>query len=70
MHTLITHIFVDGGEHLHDDAVFGVKDTLIKSFVDEPPGPAPEGRLIDEPWSRVQFDIVLVPTSQIGRSHG
>ncbi len=63
MRTLTTHIFVDGGDYLHNDAVFGVKDSLIKAFVDEPAGSAPEGREIDGPWSRVEFDIVLVPVS-------
>ncbi|HEY1486139.1 MAG TPA: dioxygenase [Micromonosporaceae bacterium] len=58
-HTVTTHIFVDGGEYLHDDAVFGVKDSLIYPFTDQPPGPAPEGRQMDGPWSRVHFDIVL-----------
>jgi hydroxyquinol 1,2-dioxygenase len=61
MHPLTTHIFVDGGDYLHNDAVFGVKDSLIKSFVDEPAGPAPDGRDMSVPWSRVGFDIVLVP---------
>jgi protocatechuate 3,4-dioxygenase beta subunit len=57
--TLTTHIFVDGGQYLHSDAVFGVKESLIRSFVDCPPGTAPDGRRIDVPWTRVAFDIVL-----------
>jgi hydroxyquinol 1,2-dioxygenase len=61
MHTLTTHIFVAGGDHLDNDAVFGVKDSLIKSFVDQPPGPGPDGRQTDVPWSQVAFDIVLAP---------
>jgi protocatechuate 3,4-dioxygenase beta subunit len=63
MRTLTTHIFVDGGAHLNDDAVFGVKQSLIKPFVEEPPGVAPDGRRMDVPWSRVAFDIVLVPAA-------
>jgi protocatechuate 3,4-dioxygenase beta subunit len=59
-HTLTTHIFVDGGDYLRNDAVFGVKESLIKTFVEEPPGLAPEGRQMDAPWSWVRFDIVLV----------
>ncbi|HET9140959.1 dioxygenase [Actinophytocola sp.] len=31
-HTLTTHIFMAGGEHLDSDAVFGVKDSLITTF--------------------------------------
>lgn len=57
--TLTTHIFVDGGEYLHNDAVFGVKESLIKTFGQEPPGIAPDGRDMESPWSHVSFDIVL-----------
>ena len=63
MRTLTTHIFVDGGDYLRDDAVFGVKESLIKSFVVEPAGAAPDGRQMDAAWSHVQFDIVLAPTA-------
>jgi hydroxyquinol 1,2-dioxygenase len=59
LRTLITHIFVAGDEYLDRDAVFGVKDSLIKTFTAEPAGPAPEGRVIDGPWSWVRFDVVL-----------
>jgi len=61
MRTLTTHIFVAGGDHLDQDAVFGVRDQLVTPFADEPPGPAPGGRTFDGPWSRVAFDIVLAP---------
>lgn len=57
--TLVTHIFVAGSDHLHDDAVFGVKPSLIVDFHEQPPGTGPGGRLLDEPWSRARFDIVL-----------
>lgn len=62
MRRLITHIFVRGGEYLDADAVFGVKESLVKDFVrhgaDEP---APEGRAVTGTWTRVRFDIVLAP---------
>ena len=62
LHTLVTHIFVPGDEYLHRDAVFGVKESLIKDFVAQPAGtPAPDGRAVDGPWSRVRFDVVLAP---------
>jgi hydroxyquinol 1,2-dioxygenase len=63
--TLVTHIFVRGDELLTRDAVFGVKESLVKEFVLQPPGtPAPGGRDVgDRPWSRVSFDIVLAPAS-------
>jgi protocatechuate 3,4-dioxygenase beta subunit len=59
--TLITHIFVAGDAYLDRDAVFGVKDSLIVDFAEQPAGPGPEGRQLDGPWSRVAFDIVLAP---------
>lgn len=61
--TLVTHIFVRGDELLARDAVFGVKDSLIKDFHPQTPGTAtPDGRdLGQSSWSRVNFDIVLAP---------
>ena len=60
--TLVTHIFVRGGEYLESDAVFGVKESLVRDFERQPAGtPTPDGRVIEGPWSRVRFDIVLEP---------
>jgi len=61
----VTHIFVRGDEPLDSDTVFGVKDSLVKDFVAQPPRtPAPNGGdLSGSGWSRVQFDIVLAPPS-------
>jgi hydroxyquinol 1,2-dioxygenase len=61
--TLVTHIFVRGDELLGSDAVFGVKDSLVRDFVRQPAGTAaPDGRdLGGRAWSRVRFDIVLAP---------
>jgi hydroxyquinol 1,2-dioxygenase len=61
--TLVTHIFVRGDELLTSDSVFGVKESLVKDFVEQPAGrPTPDGRdLGDAVWSRVDFDIVLAP---------
>lgn len=60
--TLVTHIFVAGDGLLGEDAVFGVKESLIKDFVPHDAAePGPDGRLLDRPWSSVRFDIVLAP---------
>ncbi|MFD7010621.1 dioxygenase [Rhodococcus jostii] len=61
MRTLITHIFVEGDELLESDAVFGVRDSLTKKFVEHAGGSStPDGRdLGDSAWSSVRFDIVL-----------
>ncbi|NNG38046.1 hydroxyquinol 1,2-dioxygenase [Flexivirga sp. ID2601S] len=57
---LVTHIFVRGDSHLETDSVFGVKDSLVLDFDEQPAGtPTPDGRPVDGPWSRVRFDIVL-----------
>jgi hypothetical protein len=34
--TLITQLFVAGGEYLDSDTVFGVKDGLIVDFTEQP----------------------------------
>ncbi|GGB22416.1 6-chlorohydroxyquinol-1,2-dioxygenase [Flexivirga endophytica] len=60
--TLVTHIFPEGDPIGEEDTVFGVKDSLIKSFEQQPQGtPTPDGRAVDGTWSRVRFDIVLAP---------
>jgi len=63
LRTLVTHIFVKGDELLKYDTVFGVKDSLVKSFLEQPAGtPTPDGRdLSDRTWARARFDIVLAP---------
>lgn len=63
MRTLVTHIFVEGDKLLESDTVFGVKESLVKRFVQESTEtPAPDGReLGGQSWSRVRFDIVLAP---------
>jgi hydroxyquinol 1,2-dioxygenase len=60
--TLVTHIFVTGDPYLASDAVFGVKESLVRDFAQQPAGtPTPTGREVDGTWSRVTFDIVLAP---------
>lgn len=62
--TLVTHIFVDGDPQLEiGDSVFGVKDSLIKTFDEQPAGtPTPNGRDVgDRTWAKARFDIVLAP---------
>lgn len=63
-HTLVTHIFVGGGEYLDRDAVFGVKDSLIVDVIENPPATAPDGSTQSRPWAHITFDIVLAPHTQ------
>ncbi|GGG47484.1 6-chlorohydroxyquinol-1,2-dioxygenase [Kocuria dechangensis] len=63
--TLVTHIFVEDDPQIEiGDSVFGVKDSLIKTFATQPPGtPTPDGRdLGEQEWARTRFDIVLAPS--------
>ena len=61
--TLVTHIFVRGDELLGSDTVFGVKESLITDFEQQPVGTAtPNGRAVAGTWSRTRFDIVLAPS--------
>ena len=59
--TLTTHIFDRGSEYLDSDAVFAVKDSLLREFVphaaDDPDRPAG----FDGAWFSVENDIVLAP---------
>lgn len=63
--TLTTHIFVRGDDYLSRDAVFGVKESLIRDFTQHPAGTStPDGRdLGDRTWASTRFDIVLAPES-------
>jgi hydroxyquinol 1,2-dioxygenase len=63
MRTLITHIFVEGEELRKGDAVFGVKESLVRRFEQQPAGtPTPDSRdLGGRDWARVRFQIVLAP---------
>lgn len=65
LRTLVTHIFVSGEDRLWLDTVFGVKESLIKDFIEQPTGtPTPDRRdLGDAAWTRTRFDIVLPPES-------
>jgi hydroxyquinol 1,2-dioxygenase len=59
--TLTTHVFVDGDPYLDSDAVFGVKDSLIASFVRHEVGVAPDGRQLATPFYTLRYDFRLQP---------
>jgi hydroxyquinol 1,2-dioxygenase len=66
-HRLVTHIFVRGDDYQHGDAVFGVKESLVVDFEEQPAGtPAPPGRDVEGSWTRVRFDVVLSPEPSTG----
>jgi hydroxyquinol 1,2-dioxygenase len=57
--TITTHVFDASDAYLDDDAVFGVKPSLVADFAEHPPGEAPDGRRLDEPWFSLDFDFVM-----------
>jgi hydroxyquinol 1,2-dioxygenase len=58
---LITHLFREGTPHLDDDVVYGVKEELVVNFVENEPGPTPNGRESADPFITVEYDFVLQP---------
>ncbi len=62
--TLVTHLFVNGDQYLDSDAVFAVKNSLIRDFTREAPGIAPDGKNIDTPWRRLHSDFVLAKAAE------
>ena len=59
--TVTTHVFVEGDENLDEDAVFGVRSSLIRRFERHEPGAAPDGRVLDVPFFTMGYDFVLAP---------
>jgi catechol 1,2-dioxygenase len=59
--TVATHIFDSASDYLDSDAVFAVKGSLIRSFVersaDDPDRPAG----VEGPWASLELELVLAP---------
>jgi hydroxyquinol 1,2-dioxygenase len=59
--TLVTHVFVAGDSYLESDAVFGVKESLVREFEPHPAGVAPDGTRMERPYFRLHYDFALAP---------
>jgi hydroxyquinol 1,2-dioxygenase len=61
LRTLTTHVFVEGSPYLDSDAVFGVKESLVRPFetVDDPALAA--ANALPNPFRRVDFPVTLLP---------
>lgn len=59
--TLVTHIFAADSPYLDSDAVFGVKNDLIREFTCEPPGMAPDGKTMQRAWRKLSYRFGLKP---------
>ena len=59
--SVITHLFVEGSPYLDDDAVFGVKKSLIREVrrVDDPA--LAQSYRVANPFGLIEFDVVLDP---------
>jgi hydroxyquinol 1,2-dioxygenase len=62
--TLVTHVFSAGDEYLDSDAVFGVKNSLIRDFTHQQPGKLPDGTQTTAPWRHLTYDFGLKPLAQ------
>jgi hydroxyquinol 1,2-dioxygenase len=63
--TVTTHVFDDQSKFLDSDAVFGVKESLIRTFHGHDPAEAPEGApetARTARWWSLAFDFVLQPS--------
>jgi hydroxyquinol 1,2-dioxygenase len=58
-HAVTTHLFVANSEYLDSDAVFGMKESLVAKFNRHPPGKAPNGDVMNEPFYTVEYDFRL-----------
>ena len=58
---LVTELFPDDDPYLDEDAVFGVRESLILNFVDAGPDDAPAMPGIDAPYCNVNFDFRMSP---------
>ncbi len=56
---LVTQVFAEGDRHLESDAVFGVKDSLVRRYEPREPGTAPDGSALDRPWRYLHYDFRL-----------
>lgn len=61
---LTTHIFIGGSEYIDSDAVFAVKESLIKSFTPNEDSEAAAEFGVDSPFIEGVIDILLHPESE------
>jgi hydroxyquinol 1,2-dioxygenase len=57
--SVTTHLFVADSPYLDSDAVFGMKESLVVKFERCPPGRAPTGERLEQPYYTAQFDFRL-----------
>lgn len=60
--TLATHVFIAGDKYLGSDAVFGVKDSLIRALERQPAGVTARGHPVERETAALRYDFVLAPS--------
>lgn len=61
---LVTHLFAQGDDRLSSDVVFGVKDSLIRSYDRHEGGVAPDGRTMTGTWFALRGDFALAAAGE------
>jgi protocatechuate 3,4-dioxygenase beta subunit len=56
-----THLFVEGSPYIDSDAVFGVKDSLVRAFAEIDDPARAQGLGLPNPFRAVHFDVRLLP---------
>ncbi len=56
---LVTHIFDKNSANLNNDAVFGVRPSLIADFIHHPKGMAPDGKNMERDFYTLNYDFIL-----------
>ena len=58
---LVTHVFVKGDKFIDSDAVFGVRDALVRDYKKHPAGRAPDGTISKTPFYTMTYSFVMRP---------
>ncbi len=62
--TLTTHVFDVESEYLESDAVFAVKPSLLRTFIEHAPDDPRTPPGVTVPWVSVENDIILAPSAE------
>jgi hydroxyquinol 1,2-dioxygenase len=64
--TVATHIFDSASEYLDSDAVFAVKPSLIRRFLERSADDLARPPEVEGPWASLELDLVLAPGTDAG----
>lgn len=64
--TVATHIFDAASEYLDSDAVFAVKQSLVRKFAERSSDDPERPSGVDGPWASLELELVLAPGADTG----